>query len=278
MQVSFLVVSLLAAAAQTHQSESTRIFNAYYPNWGQYRPAPYTYLPDNVTSIARRLDHLVYAYASFDPHDLNIHFNDANDTSHVQRLMKIKHSHPQLKFLISIGGDSFASDRFSDMVRSGYKRSIFISNLQTFLTTHEFDGVDVSWVFPCSGSRTIYKKHHRLQCNDFITEHDRGSSCPADAENFVSLVKEMRSTLEKGTVITVTGPALPNYYKQLYLSSMSEYIDYWHVTTYDYTVSATNESQLTAPNAPLNSPPNASGVSIWNINTTGESFDSSAML
>lgn len=181
----------------------------------------------------------------------------------------MKYDNPQLKILISIGGDEFASYKLSDLVSSEFTRSTFIGNLKQFLNAHNLDGVDISWKFPCSVSRTIHKKR-QLQCNDITHEYDLGSSCPRDAENFLSLVKEMRSGLGNDTVITVTGPALPNYYKQLYLSKMSEYIDYWHVATYNYTVSASNKSRLTAPNAPLKSPPKSSGVSMWNINTTGE--------
>lgn len=269
MQVSFFLVSLLTFAAQADARDSSRIFNAYYPNWGQYRPTPYTYLPENITNIAGRLDYLLYACASFDSYNYAILFTDANDTDHIRRLMKIKRTHPQLKILLSIGGNWFASDRFSGLVSTEAKRSTFIVNLKRFLIMHRFDGVDISWKFPCSSSRTIHKKH-QLSCDDIIQEYDAGSNCPSDADNFLSFVREMRNGLENGTVITITGPALPNYYKQLYLSEMSEYIDYWHVSTYDYTVSATNNSQLTAPNAPLNSPPESSGVSTWNINTTGE--------
>ena len=264
-----LLVSLFVFATLTDQGETMRIFNAYYPNWGQYRPSPYTYLPDNVTNIAGRIDHLLYAYADFNPHDYAIFLSDANDTSHIQRLTKLKYNHPQLKILISIGGDDFPSNKFSDLVSSEFTRSSFIGNLRRFLNAHNFDGVDISWKFPCSVSRIIHKKH-QLQCDDITHEYDSGSSCPTDAENFLFLVKEMRSSLGNETVITVTGPALPNYYKQLYLSKMSDYIDYWHVATYDYTTSASNKSHLTAPNAPLKNPPKSSGISTWNINTTGE--------
>ena len=263
---------LLIPASYTNHSKSTRIFNAYYPNWGQYRPTPYTYLPDNVTGIASRLNHILYAYADINPLDHAILFSDANDTNHVRKLMTLKESYPQVKVLISIGGDSFASDRFSDLVSSEFKRSSFVRNLKSFLSTYKFDGVDLSWKYPCSSSRILHKKTHpgRLVCDEIINEYDAGSSCPSDAQNYLSLVKELRNGLGNKTVITVTGPALPNYYKQLYLGGMSGYIDYWHVATYDYTVSATNGSTLTAPNSPLMSPPKESGVSTWNINTTGK--------
>ena len=268
---TFLLASLLAFATITNQGESARIFNAYYPNWGQYRPSPYTYHPDNVTNVAGRIDHLLYAYAGFDPHNYAILLSDANDTWQIQSLTKMKHDHPQLKMLISIGGDEFPSNKFSDLVSSEITRAAFIGSLKRFLNAHNFDGVDISWKFPCSVSRIIHKKH-QLQCDDIAHEYDLGSNCPTDTENFLSLVKEMRNGLGNETVITVTGPALPNYYKQLHLSTMSEYIDYWHVATYDYTVSASNESRLTAPNAPLKDPPKASEISVWNINTTGKLF------
>ena len=269
MKKTLLLVFLVVFPILIDEYESTRILNAYYPNRGQYRPSPYTYLPDNVTSVAGHIDHLLYAYAGFDPHSYGILLSDADDTSHIQKLIRMKNDSPKLKILISFGGDDFASYKFSDLVSSEFTRSSFIGNLKRFLNTHNLDGVDISWKFPCSASRTIYKKNHP-QCSDITHEYDLGSSCPTDADNFLSFVKEMRSGLGNNSVITVTGPALPNYYKQLHLSEMSEYIDYWHVATYDYTDSASNKSRLTAPNAPLNNPSTSSGLSVWSINTTGE--------
>lgn len=84
MKKTLLLVSLLVVfAILIDQGETTRILNAYYPNWGQYRPSPYTYLPDNVTNVAGRIDHLLYAYAGFNPHNYGILLSDTNDTSHI---------------------------------------------------------------------------------------------------------------------------------------------------------------------------------------------------
>lgn len=52
---------------------------------------------------------------------------------------------------------------------------------------------------------------------------------------------------------------------------MSQYVDYWHVMTYDYSVSDLPNATLTAPNCPLYTPADPR-LPQWSINDTGMSI------
>lgn len=49
--------------------------------------------------------------------------------------------------MISIGGEG--TDRlFSEMVQTQYSRTKFIDSALNFLREHDFDGLDLHWVYP----------------------------------------------------------------------------------------------------------------------------------
>lgn len=51
-----------------------------------------------------------------------------------------------LRVLISVGGDG--TDRlFSEMVQEPYRRNAFIDSALAFLQEHDFDGLDLHWIY-----------------------------------------------------------------------------------------------------------------------------------
>lgn len=265
----FRVASLCILVGILCGVECSKIFGSYFPNWAQHRSSPYTYLPKDVKGIVDRLDHLIYAYAHFDPLNYTIVLNEANDTDFIRQLVAYR-STSHIKLLLSIGGHSFPSAHFSEMAGDAEKRTAFIADLKAFLGTHNFDGVDISWQCPCSVPKSIFLKHS-FSCENMTVIHDTGGRCPNDTSNFVLLLKEMREALGPDVLVTVTGPALPELWKELDLQAMSDYVDYWYIMTFDYSIPTLNSSYFTAPNSPLRSPSKAPGghVSPWNINDTG---------
>lgn len=85
-----------------------------------------------------------------------------------------------LETWISVGGWSFNDDTnspntrtaFSDMASTAANRQTFIRSLMNFMSNYGFDGVDIDWEYPGAD--------------------DRGGK-PADTQNFVALLKEMRA-------------------------------------------------------------------------------------
>lgn len=59
----------------------------------------------------------------------------------------LKRRHPGLKVLISVGGDGTAR-LFSEMAQEPNRRSSFIESAVNFLREHDFDGLDLHWVYP----------------------------------------------------------------------------------------------------------------------------------
>ncbi|XP_057593661.1 chitinase-3-like protein 2 isoform X1 [Hippopotamus amphibius kiboko] len=55
---------------------------------------------------------------------------------------------PKLKILLCIGGYLFGSKGFHPMVDSSTSRLEFINSVILFLRNHNFDGLDISWIYP----------------------------------------------------------------------------------------------------------------------------------
>ena len=234
-------------------------------NWAQYRSAPYTYTPQNLSPIVDKLDRLMYSFFFFN-NMFEIYTLEDKDDEFIEEIVAYKESNPNLKVIASIGGWNFHSSLFSDMVGSPASRSAFITSLEKFMDKYGFDGVDIDWEYPCSGPRDDYVK---ITCTKIQSSHDDGGKCPDDTTNLLQFVKELRDALVDKT-ISMASPASSDNWENIKLKEMSDYLDYWHVMTYDYTVSDISDSKLTAPNSPLYLPPKDSGVVQWSLNYTGE--------
>lgn len=264
---------LLACFLLVKDCETSKIFSGLFPNWAQYRDPPYTFSVRHLQGIVGRLDHIIYAYAHFNSNDYQITYTDLQDKASIKTVMYYKLSRPKLKVIVSIGGENFPSSNFSEMVNSNESRALFISNLGAFLKGNKFDGVDISWKWPCSAKKTIYSRQYQKKgrngCDSFTEISDRGSKCPQDGTSFLSLLKEMRASLGNDTIITVTGSPFLQQIKHLPMALYAHYVNYWYVASYGYTVSAANKSYVTAPGAPLHHPPKSAGISMQNMNSTG---------
>ncbi|KAM4872051.1 chitinase-3-like protein 2 [Thomomys bottae] len=65
-----------------------------------------------------------------------------------QTINSLKAKNPKLKILLSIGGYLFGSKGFHPMVDSSASRLEFINSVILFLRSHNFDGLDISWIYP----------------------------------------------------------------------------------------------------------------------------------
>lgn len=99
----------------------------------------------------------MYAFATLDgtsfeikPFDPQVDITDEGYKKFVQMRTK----NPQIKTWIAIGGwkDSHADDKYSRLVSNPTNIDTFVRSVVSFLKTHGFDGLDIDWEFPTSGS------------------------------------------------------------------------------------------------------------------------------
>ena len=261
---SSILLLILFFGTQRIHVDGKRIMGAYFANWAQYHTKPYTYTPENLEPIIDKIDHLMYAFLYFDE-QYNMKLIEPKDPEFIQTITGYKTRNKNLRVIASVGGWNFPSHLFSHMVSSSDSRSAFINSLKSTLQKYKFDGVDIDWEYPDSKPRDDYVKY---TCADIKPSHDAGGQ-PQDTENLLTFIKELRSALGPSMIITFASPASQNKWEKLHLKEMSQYLDYWHIMTYDYTVSDISSSKITAPNSPVYTPPTSTGVVQWSIDYTG---------
>lgn len=130
-----------------------------------------------------------------------------------ERLTNLKKTNPHLKVSLAIGGWNEGSANYSIMAADPGRRSRFVRHATEFVRKYNFDGLDLDWEYPTQ----------------------RGGK-PADKQNFVQLVKDLRSELNKhGLILTSAIGASTKVIQEAYsVRELSNYLDFMHIMCYDY--------------------------------------------
>ena len=167
---------------------------------------------------ADKLTHINYAFANIK--DGRIVQGFKNDLENFKILNRIKERNPNLKILISVGGWTW-SGGFSDMCLTKESRSKFINSAIEFIKSNNLDGIDIDWEFPnLTGYGNIYR--------------------PEDKENFTSLAKELRNTLDelgrdgKHYWLTAATGSFDDYLANTEMGKVQKYMDFVNVMAYDF--------------------------------------------
>jgi len=253
---------------------------AYFANWAQYHPAPYKHTAADVAPIAGKTDFVYFGFVYFcppagtspmpywgkapygscsDSTEFSLMTLEKNDPSSISTLVS-----QGPKVIASIGGWNFPSSYFSKMVASSESRQKFISSAKSFLSQHGFAGIDLDWEFPCSPKRSDPVK---ITCDKFRNVEDAGGNCPADTQNLVQFLKELRAGLGDDMHISVASQAAEKHWTQMDIANAAKYITHFNVMNYDYAVPDIADGATMSPNAPLYTP-SASGALQMSINYT----------
>ena len=246
---------------------SNYVVAGYYENWSQYRPAyagrP-VFMPNLIDPTV--LTDIFYAFAVFgyvtrsvdpqNPHltgDFTIQPVEWNDQSVLYpQVQALKHSNPNLKTHISIGGWSFNDPNdpngmgqytyklFSEMVSTPQNRSQFIHSAVNYAKQYGFDGIDIDWEYP--------------------GDLNRGGNA-GDFVNFVQFLQELYTACHEANLTATYASAalvpsgVPQSYRDdpatyyQWLAECSQYVDWLNVMCYDYH-GAFDVPKLTGVNAP----------------------------
>jgi chitinase len=102
------------------------------------------------------------------------------------RVTALKSQNKALKVFIAVGGWAAGGATFSNMVKTSGSRSIFIESAVSFMKTYGFDGIDIDWEYPAATDR---------------------DGVPADTENYVTFLKELRAACGTSFGISATLPS-----------------------------------------------------------------------
>ncbi|XP_050672534.1 probable chitinase 10 isoform X2 [Leptidea sinapis] len=131
---------------QINGANSRRLVVCYLESWAAYRAPPLAFTS---SLVPKSCTHLHYAFAVLHPH--TYHVISANeDYDFIKGGYRIatglKRRIPGLRVLLSVGGDG-TERLFSEMVQEPYRRNSFTDSAVNFLREHDFDGLDLHWVY-----------------------------------------------------------------------------------------------------------------------------------
>jgi len=222
----------------------------YYGSWATYRnnkgKCDIGQLDPNACTV------LIYGFAGLNSRTYEIQsldpYNDLIENwgkGSYKRFNDLRKINPNLKTLIAIGGWNEGSTKYSNMAATSEGRKRFIQSVIKFISTHGFNGLDLDWEYPTK----------------------RGG-IPADKQNFVKLLLELRQEFNKhGYLLSAAVAAGIETVDQAYdVPSLSKYLDFINVMTYDFHGSW---DKNVGHNAPLYARPDESSYNkLLNVNAS----------
>ncbi|PTB47606.1 glycoside hydrolase family 18 protein [Trichoderma harzianum CBS 226.95] len=137
----------------------------YYEGWAMQRKCN-VFNPEKIPLGV--YTHLNYAFATIDPKTFEVlpaTIEDQQDT--YDRVTWLKKRDPDLKVFIAIGGWTFNNEgqptrnTFSNIANNPQNQKAFIKSLISFMSTYDFDGVDLDWEYPEAPDR--YLQHFDIK-------------------------------------------------------------------------------------------------------------------
>ncbi|XP_006217893.2 oviduct-specific glycoprotein [Vicugna pacos] len=218
-----------------HHNGAAHKLVCYFTKWAISRPGPASILPRDLDPFL--CTHLVFAFASMnnnqivamDPQDEKILYPEFN---------KLKERNRKLKTLLSIGGWKFGTSRFTTMLSTFASRKTFISSVIFLLRTHDFDGLDLFFLYP--GLRGSPRR-------------DRWAFHLLIEELLSAFQKEAQLTMRPRLLLSAAVSGDPHVIHKAYVAHiLGSLLDFINVLTYDFHGSW---EKFTGHHSPLFSPP-----------------------
>jgi chitinase len=134
----------------------------------------------------------------------------------------LKTKYPHLKVNVSVGG--WGADGFSDMANDAKLRSAFVTNACKWLEDYNLDGIDIDWEYPVGPEWGQEIK-----------------SRPADKQNYIALLKDLRNALDqlgaktgKRYGLSTAVPASSWFVKANDVKAAAGIVDSLKLMAYDY--------------------------------------------
>ncbi|MBC1501324.1 chitinase [Listeria weihenstephanensis] len=233
--------SVKAKAASTTETRNVM----YYGDWSIWGGEGQFY-PKDIP--AEQLTHLNFAFLDFDSNG-NLKFTDKDaavgapvgqdgvqwggaNAGILNALQDLRAKNPNMKIGVSIGGWSKSGD-FSAIGENATARANFVSNVMKFIKYTNMDFVDLDWEYPAS-----------VRAADLVdNKNDEGTpnAKPADKQNYITLLQDLRTALDKQGVdvkkkyeLTVALPAAQSTLANgVDVEKLFNIVDFANIMTYD---------------------------------------------
>ncbi|XP_016067073.1 PREDICTED: chitinase-3-like protein 1 [Miniopterus natalensis] len=182
----------------------------YYTSWSQYREGAGSCFPDAIDPFL--CTHIIYSFANISNNEIDTW--EWNDVTLYDTLNTLKNRNPDLKTLLSVGGWSFGSERFSKIASDTQSRRTFIKSVAPFLRTHGFDGLDLAWLYP--GRRD--KKHLTTLVKEMKAEFAKEATKETESLLLSAAVSAGKVALDRGYDIF----------------QLAQHLDFISLMTYDF--------------------------------------------
>jgi len=139
-----------------------------------------------------------------------------------QEVAALKNKYPNLKVNISVGG--WGADYFSDMANKSGLRKKFVDGVCEWLESYNLDGIDIDWEYPVGPEWGQEIK-----------------SRPADARNYIALLRDLRKGMDKLSKTTgkryslsTAVPASDWFPEVINVKAAAKIVDALKMMSYDY--------------------------------------------
>ncbi|KGO56945.1 Chitinase II [Penicillium expansum] len=164
--------------------------------------------------------HINFAFATIDPETFEVKPADERDVELYTRVTDLKKGDPNLEVFIAIGGWTFndpgpTQTVFSDIARSVANQKKFINSLVSFMSTYDFDGMDLDWEYPEATDR---------------------NGRPEDFKNFPKFIANLRKALDHTggrNGISITLPASYWYLQHFDVKALAKSVSFFNIMSYD---------------------------------------------
>nr|CAD7195617.1 unnamed protein product [Timema douglasi] len=201
----------------------------YFDSWSLTRTGDDQYRIEDIDPSL--CTHVIYAFADL-ASDGTIQVGDPSTDlpsglDGYNRLNLLKQQNPNLKTLISIGGEDAGSAIFSRVFNSEELRAMFVDNAVIFVEENGFDGLDIDWEFPGEGT---------------------GSST-SDKVAFTDTLEDIRTKFTPLGLLLTVACSSPSYFLSgsYDVPSIAENVDFINLMTYDFHSSSELATGLNAP-------------------------------
>jgi chitinase len=178
-----------------------------------------------------KVTHLIYTYAVIVNGKVSLDTSKPNDAQNLESLCALRLVNPDLKVMISIGGEQSSAD-YIEATKTDEARELFIISVMSFVKKYKLDGVELFWLLNPTGK---YE-------NKFST---------TDHYNYALLIEELRVAFDEQSrldrkqrsdfyVLSVAGSNRRQYLLNSKFKYVIDDIDFINVQNINYRVEILN--------------------------------------